>query len=439
MVKERQIDCDLLIIGSGLSGMCAAYFAAANGLSTVQVSKHTTLGFHSGLLDIAEVASQAATKSWNSPLSAVREIIKHSADHPYSKVAKNDLMDSLSQIIGFLKQEGLDYSGSTDQNLQVLTSMGTLKKSCFVPSTMQACVDAYVSKKPSLIIDIKGLRGFSSRQIVETIKEKWPTLTSARIEFPGFEGYSEVSAEHMAWALENEKNLMALIETIKPHLNGAAYVGLPAILGILKTGKILKIMVEKLGVPVFEIPSMPPSIPGLRLKEAFERGLQRLGVLRFHRQLIETIERAKDGVFHTGWDKDTGSVRIRSKGVILATGRFLGKGLIFNNGEVKESLFNLPVAHLEQKQNPYRIRFFNPQGHEINRVGIETDCGFRPLNKNLKPVFNNLFSIGIINAHQDWAREKSGSGIAVSSAYQAVQTFIDDLAQAGLCQPKARL
>ncbi len=434
MEKERQIDCDLLIIGSGLSGMSAAYFAVKSGLSAVQVSNHATLNFHSGLLDVAAVTPSTEAISWDNPLSALEEIKKISANHPYSKIDETILADSMNQVISFLKQEGLDYSGSLDRNVPVLTSMGLARKSCFIPSTMRAGVDAYTNRKQTLIVDIKGLRGFSGNQIIETAKEKWPNLDTISIDFPGLEQRREISSEHMARALENEKNLLKFIERIEPHIKAAAAIGLPPILGVHNTREILETISAKLGVSVFEIPSMPPSIPGLRLKETFERGLQKLGVQQFFRQLIGKVERGRDGLFHTGWDKSTGSVRIRSKGVILATGRFLGKGLVLDNNAVKETLFNLPIAQPEPQQKLYEFSFFNSKGHGINRAGIETDFNFRPLRMDSKLVYDNLFSVGIINAHQDWAREKSGSGIAISSAYKAVQSFISAPEKNGLSQ-----
>jgi glycerol-3-phosphate dehydrogenase subunit B len=59
-------------------------------------------------------------------------------------------------------------------------------------------------------------------------------------------------------------------------------------------------------------------------------------------------------------------------------------------------------------------------GHPINRAGIQVDENFRPLNRRGKPAYPNLFAAGAILAHQDWMREKSGAGIAISSAYAAV-------------------
>jgi len=62
-------------------------------------------------------------------------------------------------------------------------------------------------------------------------------------------------------------------------------------------------------------------------------------------------------------------------------------------------------------------------GHGINKAGLETDDNFRPLGTSGKPVFQNLFAAGSILAHNDWKRMKCGSGIAVATAYGAVNSF----------------
>ncbi len=48
------------------------------------------------------------------------------------------------------------------------------------------------------------------------------------------------------------------------------------------------------------------------------------------------------------------------------------------------------------------------------------DC-FRPVGVNGRRVYPRLFAAGSILAHQDWVREKCGSGLAIASAYAAVR------------------
>ncbi len=56
-------------------------------------------------------------------------------------------------------------------------------------------------------------------------------------------------------------------------------------------------------------------------------------------------------------------------------------------------------------------------------AGLEIDNMFRPLDIAGKPAFKTLFAAGSILAHQDWIRMKCGSGLAIASAYAAVNAF----------------
>ena len=91
--------------------------------------------------------------------------------------------------------------------------------------------------------------------------------------FPGTHAVSEVFAERLARSLELEKNREKFADALKPHVKGVDIVGLPAILGISKPVRVMQDIERRLGVALFEIPTMPPGATGLRLKEAFERGL----------------------------------------------------------------------------------------------------------------------------------------------------------------------
>ena len=108
----------------------------------------------------------------------------------------------------------------------------------------------------------------------------WPALRSARIEFPGATG--ELYPEKMAWALESGPTRAELIDRIRPHLGDAQCLALPAVLGIYHTAEVFQDLQQLLGMPVFEIPTMLPAVTGLRLREAFEQGLPRIGVRNWY-------------------------------------------------------------------------------------------------------------------------------------------------------------
>ena len=183
-------------------------------------------------------------------------------------------------------------------------------------------------------------------------------------------------------------------------------------------------LVDLLGKPVFEIPALPPSIPGLRLKEAFLQFLPSKGVhCLFQKQVLKASPTTDQGfLLDIGRTVQEGS--IRANAVLLATGRFLGGGLESDHTAVSESIFGLPVYQPEKRELWHGDRFFEPGGHAVNQAGLETDGRLRPLGTSGNPAFENLFAAGIILAHQDWTRMKCGSGLSVATGYGAIKSLL---------------
>jgi glycerol-3-phosphate dehydrogenase subunit B len=171
---------------------------------------------------------------------------------------------------------------------------------------------------------------------------------------------------------------------------------------------------------MFEIPTMPPGVTGLRLKEAFERGLAARNV---HLLLENKVFRASafnGGGFLLEVGRMEPERSVRPAAVLLATGRFMGGGLLTDRHAVREPLFNLPVHQPERREDWHREDFLDRRGHPVNRAGLETDAFFRPTDASGRPVHPRLFAAGSILAHQDWMRMKCGSGLALATAYAAV-------------------
>jgi len=424
MTFNSEINCDLAIVGAGMTGMAASLFAANRSVNTVQIGVASQIIFSSGLLDLLGVHPVEEGKTWEDPFQALDQLVKDLPDHPYARVNKNHIRKSFEEVTGFLANGGLPYQVNKDHNTRVITSLGTLKPTYGVPQTMWNGVKALQEQQPGLIIDIRGLRGFSARQIAETLKPVWPELRHARISFPDMQSAREVYTEPMARSLAVPENRKKLADLIRPLVKDAGIVGLPAILGMQESLHVQQHLEEMIGCPIFEIPTMPPSIPGLRIRETFEMKLPDQGVRLLYQNRVTRISRHKDTFL---LEIGSGSLvsRVRAKGVIMATGRFLGKGLYADRKLIREPLLDLPVYQPGIRPEWHRFDFMDPRGHLINRAGLEIDDCFRPLDNSGKPVFDNLFAAGSILAHQDWMRMKCGSGLAMATAYAAVHAFLE--------------
>jgi glycerol-3-phosphate dehydrogenase subunit B len=304
-----------------------------------------------------------------------------------------------------------------------MTAFGAIKTTHGVPQTMWPGVTAYSRKAPCLIVDMQGLKGFSARLVTERLKPEWPGLKALSIPSIYSDQGHEINPVPLAHDLEFAQHRQKLAESILPHTNDVEFIGLPAVLGVHQADKVVDEIGELLGKPVFEIPALPPSIPGMRLKETFLRFLPSKDIhCLFQKHVLKaTVKSGNEFSLDIGRTEHEHT--IRADAVLLATGRFLGGGLHSDHTTVTEPLFNLPVFQPTTRELWHEDRFFEPNGHAVNRAGIETDAMMRSLDARGRPAFENLFAAGIILAHQDWSRMKCGSGLSVATAYGAIKAL----------------
>ncbi len=421
IVTEKS--CDLMVIGSGMAGMAASLFASKRGISTIVIGHTGRIRFFSGLIDLMSVYPISTGKTWEDPWEAIRILsTDQEHPHPYSRIQQDRIIKAMDEFLSFLSESGLPYYVDSNRNHSVITSQGTLKQTFAVPHTMVAGVAAFQKKEPCLLIRFPELKGFSSRQIQETMNGIWPSLRSIDLPFPNH--FHELFPEQMARELENPSCREDLVRSILPHLKDAAAVGFPAVLGIEKSMEVQADLEKRLGVRVFEIPCLPPSIPGLRLQTIFQHQLVQLGVQAFFQQQVDKVTAQDTGGFLLFVGEGTDQIRIHARGVILATGRFFSKGLAAERMGIRETVFNLPVYQPENRTYWHNPNFLARSGHAINTAGLEIDDSFHPLDQSGHPAFPSLFAAGSILAHQDWIRMKCGAGLSIATAYAAVEAFV---------------
>ncbi len=424
MTGARRDSFDVAVIGAGMAGMAAALFAAERGLSCIQIGNGGSLLFASGLLDLLGVHPVAERRLWQSPYAALAALAREQPLHPLARVDAHSIRAAFESFVTALAAAGLAYAPLGERNRKLLTSIGTIKTTFGVPLSMVAGTGVLDARPPCLLVDFRGLREFSAAQIAATLGRSWPGLRHQRIEFPGCEGAPELYAAPLARALETRETRARTVALVQPLLGDAQAVGFPAVLGLARAREVHAAFEAGLGVPVFEIPTMPTSVPGLRLLSALEAMLSARGVRRRHQASVRAL--AFDAHAGTatleleGISGGAGGERVFARAVVLATGRFTGRGLTADRGGVRESILGLPVHQPGSREAWHQRDFLDPSGHAINRAGLEIDDAWRPLGASGKPAWPRLYAVGSILAHQDWMRSKCGSGLAIATAWAAM-------------------
>ena len=403
--------------------MAAALFAANRNISTIQVGIPGEILYASGLIDLLGVHPIEKRRLWRNPWSAIAALSEASPHHPYARISEKVIQSAVDECLSALKAAGLPYRHYKNRNTDVITPAGSIKRTYAVPNSMWNGVIAWRHKRPCLIVDFDGLKGFSAQQIHSVLKDKWPALRTTRIALP--DQKAELYPERLAQTLELPSAREQLAAIVLPRLKNAKALGFPAIFGIYKTIEVMADLQKKIGIPVFEVPTLPPAISGLRLKNTFEKILPALGVRTLHQKILTRVKVNKRGHFIFNLADNQKELVIEAQAAILATGRFIGQGLTADRKRIREALFDLPVTQPEDRTHWHRERLLDPAGHDINVAGLEVDDNFQPLTTTGRPAYKNLYAAGSILAHADWIRMKCGSGLAIASAYAAVTAYLE--------------
>jgi glycerol-3-phosphate dehydrogenase subunit B len=419
----RHHKTQLAVIGTGLAGFAASIFALDRGISTAQVGNTGAVAYTTGYLDLLGVGADGVL---DNPWAGLESLRHNEPNHPLSKIADDDIKTAFSLFTHALCDMGVKYTQPGEENVMALLPVGVVKPTLSVPRTMLPGIKAHQLGCKALIVGFAGLQGFSPEEFLENFRPGWPQLTTVTLTFPEMENGAQVYPEVMARALEVPAIREQLAERIKANLGNSECLGLPAILGIHAPDAVHVEMEERVGLPIFEIPTIPPSVPGIRLREMFERTLPEKGLTLVPQHKANRINCDARGV--TLYLEDSfGDVVIEAQAAILATGRFLSGGLTAGRDKIRETLLDIPVTQPDSRSDWHRQIYFDPRGHPVNRSGIEIDDHCRPLTRDEKPVGERLFAAGTLLAHQDWVRQRCGAGIAIASAYKAVQAASETL------------
>ncbi|MBC8267497.1 MAG: glycerol-3-phosphate dehydrogenase subunit GlpB [Rhodospirillaceae bacterium] len=413
----RQYTTQVTVIGSGLAGFAASMFALDRGIQTAQIGNTGAVAYTTGYFDLL---GGDGGEVIDDPWRGIEALRKTEPDHPLSRIDDKDIRTAFSKFTEALSALGLGYTQPGENNLMALLPGGIAKPTLSVPKTMLGGVEAASKGAQTLIVDFIGLQGFSAKEMVANLSSSWPGLGAETVAFPDMESGASVYVEVMARSLEVAENQKRLAKRIKAVLGDSKVVGLPAILGIHGSDVVHAQMEKLIGVPVFEIPTMPPAVPGIRLRELFEGTLPDKGLMLVPQHKANRIDLNEDGII-VNLEDSFGEIQIQSQAAILATGRFLSGGLAADRHGVRETLAGIPVSQPDNRNDWHNPDYFDAGGHPINRSGIEVDGCYRPLDANGNPASERLFAAGIVLAHQDWIRQRCGAGISFASAYKAVE------------------
>jgi glycerol-3-phosphate dehydrogenase subunit B len=404
---------DAVVIGAGTAGLTAATRLARAGARVCVLAK----GIGSTHLAPATIDvlgySPAPVTDWAPAVAGLP------ADHPYARLGGAAIGEALAWWVETVENgplAGYRYTGTAQRNQTYPTALGALRPSALVPETM-AAFDRVRADGELAIVGISCLRDFHQDLCAANLRAAGVDARALVVE-PELQR-ADMNALGLARHLEDEPWRAAFCAQLLPLLGDAAAVGLPATLGISDPHGVWMDLQHRLARWVFEIPTLPPSVPGMRLYEILRAALRDAGGRLVLGAEVVDHERAGDRI---------ASVRTRAAGrdlayaadwFVLASGGFASGAIeLDSHWTGHDRVLGLPLAGVpDARGQRFSPAYLDEQPLALAGIAVdERLCA--------QGAPNVVVAGASLPGAAPW-REGSGEGISLTTAVHAAALIAD--------------
>lgn len=413
---------DTIIIGGGLAGLVCGIRLAKQGQRCVIISAgQSALHFSSGSFDLLNVLPDGTPVEH--PLQVIEELCRQVPEHPYAKLGGEKFRELAILSRKLLQEAGVPVSGDEKANHYRATPMGTFKPAWLTLKDQLACEnDIRLPWKKIAIFNVLGFLDFYTQFIADEFRKIGTESSIHAFNFPALEyirkNPTEMRSTNIARIFDKQENLEELAHLLKAESGDAEAIVLPAIIG-LNPNNALEQLQEKVGKTICLLPTLPPSVPGIRTQQQLKKYFQQLGGVYMLGDTVLRAEKEGDRITRI-YSYNHGDIPFVGQNVVLATGSFFSQGLIATPERVYEPVFDLDVSFAKDREKWYDLDLFAAQPYQ--KFGVKTDEGFRALHQG-KPLAN-LYAAGAVLEGFDAMKEGCGAGVSVLSALYVAERIL---------------
>ncbi len=427
-MTAARLECDVLVVGGGMAGATAALAARDAGARVALARKAPgSTGLSGGAVSVAQdpacmpdtpFAARAGV------VEAARRVASLRPGHPYGRL--RDRLHLLWNAVEFATgqlSEVLAPPGG--RNRWLLTPFGHAHAAAACQRSMEAGDLAEV-RGTLVVCGFEGHLGWdpvlvaSGAERVRALGA--PPSRAEQLDLFRWEEGALGRPFDLARTLEApgaaEEAGRALRRVLR---RGDAAALLPPVLGLDPAARVRERIADEAGVPVAEMLSDLPSVPGLRLHRAVEARLRAAGVT------------VLQGDLRGGAGPDlpaaVGGREVVARAWVLATGRFVGGG-VERRGALSEPVLGLPVQASEGPFAEPSSRFAaRPAASLTGRdshgpqpllaAGLRVDAELHPLDGEGRPLHPGVFAAGAVVGGHDPAADGTGMGVAMLTGWLA--------------------
>jgi glycerol-3-phosphate dehydrogenase subunit B len=406
-----ELHYDAVVIGAGTAGLVAGARLAEGGARVCVLAKGVgSTHLAPGTIDVLGYGPDRVS----SPAAALQELASARPDHPYALLGPDAVAEALQWFQARADAgplPGYRYVGDLERNHLVPSAVGALRPSALVPETM-AAGDA-VQPERICVVGSRSLRDFHASLCAAN-------LTRAGVPARGVDIEIEVdradeNALGLARRFDDPGWRAGFAARLAIKLAADERVGLPAMLGAHDPHGAWTDLEQRLGRRVFEIPTLPPSVPGMRLFEILRSALRRAGGRLVLGAEVVDCERSPHAITAVTTHAAGHDVHYAAPWFVLATGGFASGAIELDSSwTTHERVLGLPLRGVPAPDEPrFAADYLAEQ--PMARVGVAVDAEMRA-----EGADNVLVAGAALPGAVPW-REASGEGIALTSGYRAAQ------------------
>ena len=289
----------------------------------------------------------------------------------------------------------------------LVTSGAVLRAARVGPNHAAGAIDALAGRSV-LVVGLQGFPAMNAADIARRLDDLGARAEAAVLQVPGLKRSFDLTAFPLAHAIDDPKIATGLAAAIGEELGKGSFdtVALPPVMGLDAWQDVRGILDQALGAPWFELLSVPPSVPGMRLHRSLMRSLQESEVTVLMADVRHATIRGDAVVELRAWDGEQVH-SLEPDQVVLATGRFIGGGVTLERGG-RETLLGLHVP-------------LDGEGWREDHLdaGVATDGELRPLDGQGNVALSNVRAAGALRQGDAYARGKGGLGVAAQLGRRA--------------------